>query len=399
MDMDRRYRQLRHATVARSALDVIANIFLLAGLAFWLVTFWQLLTPPGLLSALSIQALVLALAFALAAPLLLSMLVPTTPAGQLLQKTQWATIGFYVILASALFLIYQAEQLIELWLYAQPGVSEAHFERRLAIVLVIAFVVIPALAWIQLTPERWVAAVQQAHQVKKLEMQQRGELAIIKASLMRAETLAAIGWANLLPLEQEEAIGSLRGLLMAQSDTMRSVVRTLGLSADLERSIMGDEEIAGELEYVKNAIDILPGVDRPAAPRSAPAADQHVLQAAHQDAAPAPPPPRPANDQALITAPRQEAIPASPPPRPVSAAIPAPQRPAAPRSAPQRYATDYDTAIGMLTGNGWTVHTLADVLGVAERTARDRLNAWSEQGLVAQSDTKGRFYFTERGGV
>jgi hypothetical protein len=282
MDMERRYRHLRHATVARSALDVIALIFLFAGFAFWGVAFWQLLDPPALLSLLSIQAAVLAVAFSLAAPLLLSMLVPTTPAGQLLQKTQWATIGFYVILASAIYLIFQAEQLIEVWLSAQPGVVEGRFERRLAIVLVISFVVVPALAWIQLSPERWMAAVQQAHQVKKLELQQRGELAIIKASLIRAEMLAARGWANLLPLEQEEAIGSLRGLLMAQADTMRSVVKTLGLSADLERSIMGDDEIADQLDYVTQAIDVLPEI----APRAR--ADTIAAVQAPQAAARAP---------------------------------------------------------------------------------------------------------------
>jgi len=206
MDIERRYRQLQRATPARSVLDVIACVFLGCGFAFWGVAFWQLLSPPQLASLLSIQAAVLALAFSLAAPLLLSMLVPTTPAGQLLQKTQWATIGFYVILGSALFLVVQAEQLIETWLYGQPGVRELGSWRALAFVLVIAFVVIPALAWVQLTPERWVQSVQQAHAVKKLEMQQRGELAIIKASLVRAETLAAIGWANLLPLEQEAPI-------------------------------------------------------------------------------------------------------------------------------------------------------------------------------------------------
>src|SRR6266508_5018811 len=106
--MEQHYRRMQRATVARSALDVIALIFLFAGFAFWGVAFWQLLSPPALLSLLSIQAAVLALAFSLAAPLLLSVLVPTTPAGQLLQKTQWATIGFPVIIACSVFLSYQA---------------------------------------------------------------------------------------------------------------------------------------------------------------------------------------------------------------------------------------------------------------------------------------------------
>jgi hypothetical protein len=372
MDMERRYRQLQRATVARSALDVIALIFLFSGFAFWGVAFWQLLGPPALLSLLSIQAIVLALAFSLAAPLLLSMLVPTTPAGQLLQKTQWATIGFYVILGAALFLVYQSEQLIETWLYAQSAIAAAHWEVRLAVVLTIAFVVIPALAWVQLTPERWVASVQQAHAVKKLEMQQRGELAIIKASLVRAELLAARGWAELLPLEKEEAIQSLRGLLMASSDSMRAITRTLGVSADLERSIMQDDEIADQLDYVTRSIDVLPEFDRPATPRSVPAEGTTTALVAHQDAAPVPAPPRNA-----------------------TAGKSAPQRPAAPRSAPQRYAVEYETASAGLTG-AWTVHALADVLGVAERTARDRLNVWLEDGRAAPSDTKGRFCLTER---
>ncbi len=363
---------LRRATVARSALDIIAIIFLVAGFAFWGVAFWQLLSPPALLSLLSIQAAVLAVEFALAAPLLLSMLVPTTPAGQLLQKTQWATIGFYVILASALFLVYQSEQIIEMWLVAQPGVAEAHFERRLAIVLVIAFVVVPALAWIQLTPERWVQAVQQAHAVKKLEMQQRGELAIIKASLLRAESLAAIGWANLLPLEREEAVNSLRGLLMASSDTMRGVVRTLGVSADLERSIMGDDEIADELDYVTKAIDVLPEIKRPAIP------------------APSPPLEREA---------RQDAAPVSPPMGPASAAIPAPPQSAAVSGSQPQYAAEYRAARGKLSGV-WSSAALGDAIGKSARTALDRIYTWERAGLVSRTvDGKGTYYFTERGGA
>lgn len=341
--IEQRYRQLQRATVARSALDVIALVFLGCGFAFWGVAFWQLLAPSALLSLLSIQAVVLALVYSLAAPLLLSMLVPTTPAGQLLQKTQWRTIGFPVIVACAIFLAYQAEYMIELWLFAQTAVREAGFSRPMAISLTIAFVVIPALAWVQLTPERWLQQIQQAHQVKKLELQQRGELAIIKASLLRAERLALKGWAELLPLEQEEVYGMVRGLLQSTSDTQRGIVRDLNMSSDLEQAIMGDADIAEELASIARAIDVLPDIAPP-----------------RQDASPAPPQ----------------------------------LRPAAPRSATQRYAVEYDTASAMLTG-AWSVHALADVLGVAERTARDRLNAWLEDGRAIASDTKGRFSFTE----
>lgn len=351
MDMDRRFRQSARATVARSALDVIALVFLFSGFAFWGVAFWQLLSPPQLASLLSIQAAVLALAFSLAAPLLLSMLVPTTPAGQLLQKTQWATIGFYVILGSALFLVFEAEQLIEAWLYAQTAIREAHFEARLAIVLTIAFVVIPALAWIQISPDRWMAAIQQAHAVKKLELQQRGDLAIIKASLLRAEMLAAIGWANLLPLEKEEAIGAQKGLLMAASDTMRDIVRTLGMSSELERSIMDDEAIAAELAFVARAIDVAPDL-----------------------------------------APAREQIDA---PGPSERAKAAPEARVAVRQGNATRDEAYTLAYDQLSGGAWTVRELAELLDVAESTARDIRIKWTAAGLVSgQGLSNGRYRFT-----
>jgi hypothetical protein len=387
-----RYRQMQRATVARSALDVIALIFLGAGFAFWGVAFWQLLAPPQLASLGTVSVLVLTVVYTLAAPLLLSMLVPTTPAGQLLQKTQWATVGFPVIVCAALFLSYQGYALIANWLSAQGGVDPASGLLLLvatgqvtpmAISLSIAFILIPALAWVQLTPERWLGQIQQAHQVKKLEMQQRGELAIIKASILSAERKAIKGWANLLPLEREEVFSTMRGLLMSTSDVQRDIVRTLGLGAELERDIMSDEAIAQQLEYVAQQIDVLPDI---APPRSLPAADDAAGIAAEF-----------ANQAAREY--HQDAIPVPPQPRPATAGIAAPQRPAAPRSAPQRYAAEYATAAQAFGSGVFTVAALAETLDMNPRTARERLNAWIAAGRARTSDTKAHFYLTNRGGT
>lgn len=368
--MEQHYRHLQRATVARSALDVIALIFLGCGFAFWGVAFWQLLGPPAILSLLTIQTVVLALVYSLATPLLWSALVPSTPAGQLLQKTQWRTFGFAAIVGAAFYLTYQAEWMIELWLGSQPGVAEAGFARSLAISLSIAFILIPALAWTQLTPERWVQQIQQAHQVKKLEMQQRGELAIIKASLVRAETLAAIGWANLLPVEREEAIATQRGLLMAASDTMRSIIRTLGISSDLERSIMGDDEIAEHLDYVTREINIVPTVEAPAL-----AARQEETRAltAPLDRAPSP-------------SGRAEAAPAV-----YTKPYNGDTTPHRATSYPHR--EEYTIAYRELRG-AWTVKELARVLSIEEPTARQRKAAWEQAGLVTgRGLSTGRYQF------
>lgn len=249
---------IRRATTAKSVFDWIALVCLGSSIAFWLTLHIAWLAPAQVLSMQTVVAIVMGLIYSLVTPLLWSAMAPSTPAGMMLQRTQTRTWGFVVMVGACIFLTWHGWRLIWSWWMAQATVRNTGEATSLAISCIIGFVLIPALAWTATTPEKWMAAVQQAHQVKKLEMQQRSELAIIKASLMRAETLAAIGWANLLPKEKEEVLGTVRGLLMGSADSMRAVVRTLELSADLERSIMSDDEIADQLDYVAQRIDIIP---------------------------------------------------------------------------------------------------------------------------------------------
>ncbi len=378
--MEAQFRRMQRATVARSALDVIALIFLGCGFAFWGVAFWQLLAPPQLASLLTIQAAVLAMVYSLAAPLLLSMLIPTTPAGQLLQKTQWRTIGFPVIIACAFFLTFQAFSMIELWLYAQPGVAEAGFARPLAISLTIAFVVIPALAWIQLTPERWLQQIQQAHAVRKLEIQQSGELAIIKTRMVWAKQKAAIDYANLLPLEQKEVLDTMRALFMSIGDTQRSIAGTLGISADIEREMMDDTAIADHLDRVANALT---------------ANSVKLPEIAPQEIAPAPPAPPVVRMRDLAP---QEAA------RVIDQAFDAhvdsrsQSRESPPVSdATRRQATPGDAAYLRAARDAfgrrpWTLKQLAAELKIGDTSAGDLRDRWTADGSARQVNL-GRWSF------
>jgi hypothetical protein len=257
--MDNLYRHARRYTTGRTVLDGLAIIFLCCSAAFWLMLHWTALVGPGLPSLASapqaVVALVMTAVYALALPLLLSMLVPTTPAGQALQKTQWRTVGFPVIICSVVLLGYWAVKLVRAWFGAQPTIAEAGIDPAYVVASIVGFIVIPALAWVQVSPERWLREIEQAHQVRKLEMLQRGELAIVKARLLWAEQRAAVSYAKLLPAEQQEVRDTLRGLLMGIADTQRSIARTMGISADVERSIMGDQEIADSLDYVSQQLE------------------------------------------------------------------------------------------------------------------------------------------------
>src|SRR4051812_6707944 len=253
--MEELYRSARRASSGRTALSILAGVFLAASLLFWGVLHWTVfVSPHGGIPQIAV-ALVMTVIYAFALPLLLSMLVPTTPAGQMLQKTQWKTVGFPVIIASAVFLAWHARNLMVLWFAGQPNIAESQQEAAYTLAALIGFVVIPALAWVQVTPERWLQEIQQAHLVKKLEEEQRGELAIIKARLLWAEQKAAIGYARLLPAEQKEVRDTLRGLLMGIADTQRGIARTMGIQAELERTIMGDTDIADTLDYVEQQLE------------------------------------------------------------------------------------------------------------------------------------------------
>jgi hypothetical protein len=378
MELESRFVRARQAGNSWNALSWIAALFLVASLAFWFVLHWTALMVPGAGFPQAVVAVVMTLVYALALPLLLSMLVPTTPAGMLLQKTQWKTVGFPVIVGSALFLGWHARNLIWTWFVSQPVIGpnrvtgEPGQETAYTIACLIAFVVIPALAWVQATPEQWLNQIKQAHLVRKLEMQQRGELAILKARLLWAEQRAALSYAKLLPAERQEIMQTMRGLFMGIADAQRGIARTVGVSADVERAlgIPDDQEIADELDYVARELA-----------KPATMIDRALdLQEAWRER----------RDEAYDAGSRPEAIPASPPPVPAEAP---PPRHAAPRRATPRHAAEYQAAREKLSGT-WSARQLAGVIGKEERTARDRIAAWEEAGLVAR-EGKATFYFTE----
>jgi hypothetical protein len=265
----------------------------------------------------------------------------------------------------------QAEWLLESWLLAQPAIAEAGMARGLALSLSIAFILCPALAWVQLTPERWLAQIQQAHQVKRLELQQRGEIAILKAHILWAKQKAAMDYANLLPGDNERIVGTMRGLFMSIGDTQRDIARTLQIDADLSRTMLNDERVAADLDYVAEALTA-----------------QEVAPAGRQE-----------ETRALV-------------PTPIRANGPSERARAAPAVYTKSHETnatarvtltqrdtahdgDYTIAYEVFgTDQAWTVRDLAAVLKVADSTARERKIAWEDAQLVSgRGLSNGRYRF------
>lgn len=269
--------------------------------------------------------------------------------------------------------------MLEAWLYAQPAIAEAGMARGLALSLSIAFILCPALAWVQLTPERWLQQIQQAHQVKRLEIQQRGELAILKTRILWATQRAAVSYANLLPGEQQEVLATIKGLFMSIGDTQRDIARTLQIDADLSRTILDDDRIASDLDYVAEALTSQT-VEQPALTRMRDLPAHESARVIDQ-----------AFDQAIVgraNGPSERAERA-----PAAYTEPHKGHTMQHDAASYPHCEEYTIAHRALP-DAWTVKDLARVLSIEEPTARQRRAAWQDAGLVSgQGLSTGRYRF------
>jgi hypothetical protein len=384
-------QQVRRATTATSILDVGAWIGLCAGLLFWANFFW-LMIEPALMTEM-VQAMAMAAAYSVVLPMLLSTLVPSTPAGMLLQQTRWKTVGFIVTIGITGYLAYHA--LTVLWAYwaSRPNVLASGQDLPLAIGSLIIFVFVPALAWVQAAPDRWVAEVQAAMAVRKLKMAHEANIMAAKTQYLRNISLLRRGIANLSAQEQRELAEGLVMFQRAENEAIGTIVDTLesmtGISTgvnligddELERAYTGITQKLAGLIAEPNVEDYVEAATAPAPPAAAepptgirPRPDHADRAVAHQDAAPAlSPPPAAAAEESSAAALRRAARRYAAEFRSVAAAYPPP---------------------AVITSAG-----VAEVVEKSDRTAREMIAAWLEEGWVARGEAKNSYYITNGGRV
>ena len=411
LDMMRRQAGRRRAGgfqfTSKNLLALLALVGMLASAVYW----W------GVQSQLTDNRIV-ALAFTailvLAPPSLVSFLIPWSPGGMLLQKVNARTWGYGAVICASLYLIYYSYQLQSIWWAMQPVVRDSNLINYQVFVGIIGFIIIPALLWTPVTSEELVEQVRQAHLVKRYELQTQADIAILRATLLRAQEKALIGFANLTVDEREELAGVMKGLVSGIDRTLRevgeSVHRVSGAMVPFE-ALEDNDDVQEILEYIGGSLTSgnMRAIeedmdDRRVSLRDLDIQDRSVKSPAYVETI------RAGSEQARIAEARDRAdevnvrargaggrvaVPSPAPPATVAGELP-PPRPAAPRRAPPRYAAEYESALGELTGT-WSAGKLAGVLGKSERAARDRIAAWEEAGLVGrEEDGKGSFYFTER---
>jgi hypothetical protein len=195
----------------------------------------------------------------LAPPSLVSFFIPWSPAGMLLQKINARTWGYPVIIGAALYLIYYSFQIQWSWWAAQPVVADSDLVYQQALIGIIGFIVIPALLWTPVSSDELVEQVRQAHLVKRYELQTQADIAILRASLLRAQEKALIGFANLTLQERQELAAVMRSLVVGIDNTLREMgqtVRTVsGVAMPFDGLLEDNAEVRDVLDYISDSLE------------------------------------------------------------------------------------------------------------------------------------------------
>jgi hypothetical protein len=236
---------------ARTLLTILAFVAMAGAAAYW----W------GVQSQLTDNRII-AVAFTailvLAPPSLVSFLIPWSPAGMLLQKVNARTWAFPVIIGCALYLLYYAFQLQWAWWAAQPVVAETNLVYQQVLIGMIGFIIIPALLWTPVSSDELVEQVRQAHLVKRYELQTQADIAILRATLLRAQEKALIGFANLTVQEREELAAVMQSLVSGIDRTLKEIGQTVktvsGVALPFDSILDDNEDIRDILDYIGDTL-------------------------------------------------------------------------------------------------------------------------------------------------
>src|SRR6266542_2324651 len=236
---------------SKTLLGILALIAMSGSAVYW----WGVQSQ---LTDNKVVALAFTAILVLAPPSLVSFLIPWSPGGMLLQKVNARTWGYLVVVGCSLYLLYYSFQIQLSWWLAQPVVADSNLVYQQVLIGIIGFIIIPALLWTPVTSEELVEQVRQAHLVKRYELQTQADIAILRATLLRAQEKALVGFANLTVDEREELAAVMRSLVGGIDRTLREVGQTVktvsGVAMPFDGMLDDNEDIRDVLEYISESL-------------------------------------------------------------------------------------------------------------------------------------------------
>lgn len=233
-----------------------------------------------------------------APPALMSFLIPWSPAGMLLQRIHARTWGYAVIITATLFLLYYAIELLWSWWASQQVVADASLILQQVGIGIIGFILVPALLWAPVSADELAERVNQAHLVRRYELQVESDIALLRATLMRAQQQALKGFANLTVAEREELadafVALVRGIDQTLGEIAHSVKQVSGATLPFA-SLADNDQVRTYLDFIAETLakPMLPEESEPdaAPPAAAPAPRQSPARPSSRPSAPPAPEP------------------------------------------------------------------------------------------------------------
>lgn len=235
---------------AKSLLAILAVVAMIGSAVYW----WGVQSQ---LTSNFIVAAAFTAILVLAPPSLTSFLIPWSPGGMLLQKINARTWGYAVIIGAALYLLYYSFEIQYSWWAAQPTVADTGLILQQVVIGIIGFIIIPALLWTPVTSEELVEQVRQAHLVRRYELQTQADIAILRATLLRAQEKALVGFAKLTVEERAELAAVMQGLVKGIDQTLREIgssVKTVSGATVPFHSLDDNEDIRSYLDYIHESL-------------------------------------------------------------------------------------------------------------------------------------------------
>lgn len=253
MSYGRRSKSTITMPTSRVILLLLMVVCLIASALYW----WRVqhaLVPNDNVIAVAYTAIMV-----LAPPALISFLIPWSPGGMLLQKVNARTVGYPVVIACSIYLAYYSYQIQWSYWAAQPAVAEVGLVNQQMLIGIIGFIIIPALLWTPVSSDELVETVRQAHLVKRYELQTQADMAILRATLLRAQEKALVGFANLTVDEREELAAVMRALIGGIDKTLREFGQTVktvsGVTVPFDGLLDDNPDIRDVLEYISESLE------------------------------------------------------------------------------------------------------------------------------------------------
>lgn len=195
-------------------------------------------------------------------PVLTAFWVPWSPGARLLQKVSQKTLGYGVLVACSIILIYYQATIQWYWWSAQATVVSSGIVLQQVVLHLVGTIFVPALVIAPVSKRDMARQIYEQRQVEEFEIHMETRRMALLATQQQLVSLAMRGLSNLTASEQHELAAGIRAMSDSMDATLAemrgSVGRVSGVTLPLA-SVQQRPEMQNYFEAIDRYLDLPPG--------------------------------------------------------------------------------------------------------------------------------------------